>query len=757
MNNINLVEARKFLACFTGEHTFQIFSEAKGASVISRHKNLRFEDLERENINGGGVFFMVNEGDGKGRRKENVVRVRAVFADFDNTPFPDSWVLTPSIIVQTSTDGHHAYWLLDDDMPLDKFTLVQKSIATVYGSDSSVHDLPRVMRVPGFLHQKREPFLTHLKECNPDLRYSSKELFSAHPPIVANISSNGSYESTHKWTAEGILTKSLQNGDPIQGRNRFGLEVACQMRDNGISQQECERVLLQSYQSQYENAGDHPYTQDEVRASVSQAYSRVPRDAWKSPSTNGHYTLPQNEATRGEFESDTCTDLGNRDRFVRQHRDKFRFNPKLGWLMWNNKYWKLDNTGQVKEAAILTVRSIYREAADCGDKELRKKLANHAKASESRLRVNNMVAFAETVPSMIIHTEELDLKPWLFNVANGTLNLKTRKLQDHNKEDYITKYSDVDFDPSVKHAAVDQLMDLLSGDNKEEFLKRSFGSCLWGEAPNEKLWYIVGDSGTGKSTLMEALRVLLGTYAVTADVSLIIKGSSNTSSSSPRPELLNLRGARLVIAKETPKNARLNAAEVKALTGRDAVSGRPLYSNDVLEFVPVFKLFVHSNFDIELDFDDAGAKRRLLRVPFNTKPDKVDPELKTILQMDRKSQSALLNLLFEGFVNWADSGYDLAIPETILESTEVFWKSIHPFDEFAEERLSFADPEAITPSGEIWQAYKEWCEYNARKPRYRNELWKWLTQRGCDDKRRTIELKTGENKQVRVRVGVSVV
>ncbi len=547
----------------------------------------------------------------------------------------------------------------------------------------------------------------------------------------------------------------LQRNDPRQGRNKFAFDVACQMRDNKVSQQECERVLLHQYQPQYESVGTHPYTQNEVIASINQAYSHAARDAWKPPSKNGHYAPPP-EATRVEFESDTCTDLGNRDRFVRQHRDKFKFNPKLGWLRWNKKYWEPDVTGQVKEAAILTVRSIYHEAADCSDKELRKKLANHAKVSEGKVRITNMISLAETSRNMLIHTEELDADPWLFNVANGTLNLRTRKLQHHNKEDYITKYSNVYFDPNAKHPAVNQLMDLLRGNNKEEFLKRSFGSCLLGEAPNEKLWYIVGDSGTGKSTLMEALRVLLGTYAVTADVSLIIKGSSNTSSSSPRPELLNLRGARLVIAKETPKNAHLNAEEVKALTGRDAMCARPLYSNDMIEFVPTFKLVIHSNFDLGVDFDDAGAKRRLLRVPFNTKPEKVDPELKTILQTDKKAQSALFNLLFEGFVNWLDSGYDLAIPETIAESTEVFWKSIHPFDEFAEQRLSF-NPEVTTPSGEIWQAYKEWCEYNGKQPKQRNELWRWLSQKGCEDIRRTIKLKTGKSKQVRLRVGVSVI
>ncbi len=46
--------------------------------------------LARLNDDGAGIFVMVNEGDGQGRKAENVTRVRAVFADFDGTPLPRS-------------------------------------------------------------------------------------------------------------------------------------------------------------------------------------------------------------------------------------------------------------------------------------------------------------------------------------------------------------------------------------------------------------------------------------------------------------------------------------------------------------------------------------------------------------------------------------------------------------------------------------------------------------------------------------------
>lgn len=151
-------------------HTFQTFddSPAKRPELVrTLHGTLNEhrEELKRLNMQGAGVFFTVNETDGKGRRNENIVRVRALFADFDtvNHNRPEemlfNWDGVPSCIVESSPGKHHAYWLIDDNMPLNEFSETQKRMAYYLGSDPKVCDLARVMRVPGFYHNKGEPFL----------------------------------------------------------------------------------------------------------------------------------------------------------------------------------------------------------------------------------------------------------------------------------------------------------------------------------------------------------------------------------------------------------------------------------------------------------------------------------------------------------------------------------------------------------------------------------------------------------------------
>lgn len=125
--------------------------------------------LERLNADRAGIFVTVNETDLKGRHAANIVRVRAIFADLDSVELEtakaklDAAGLTPHIVVQSSPGRWHLYMLVGPDFPLAHFTDMQKRLIALLGSDPAVHDLPRVMRLPGFEHHKKSPaFLSRM-------------------------------------------------------------------------------------------------------------------------------------------------------------------------------------------------------------------------------------------------------------------------------------------------------------------------------------------------------------------------------------------------------------------------------------------------------------------------------------------------------------------------------------------------------------------------------------------------------------------
>lgn len=124
--------------------------------------NANLSALINANSQGDGVFIVVNDGGNKG---SDITRIRSLFVDFDE---PDDHLdrlkavpFAPSIILESSPGKHHAYWLIED-CPVEEFTAAQKALIALLNSDKSIHDLPRVMRLPGFWHTKNELFETQL-------------------------------------------------------------------------------------------------------------------------------------------------------------------------------------------------------------------------------------------------------------------------------------------------------------------------------------------------------------------------------------------------------------------------------------------------------------------------------------------------------------------------------------------------------------------------------------------------------------------
>lgn len=145
--------------------TFQTFGDREKSNKLVKVLHGTIEEcrpeLERLNQQGAGVFFTVNQTDGRGRQESNITRVRALFADFDTVDRDRQfdYFLPPSYVVESSPGKHHAYWILSDELPLHLFKQYQCALAELLDSDPKICDLPRVMRVPGFIHSKQGPFM----------------------------------------------------------------------------------------------------------------------------------------------------------------------------------------------------------------------------------------------------------------------------------------------------------------------------------------------------------------------------------------------------------------------------------------------------------------------------------------------------------------------------------------------------------------------------------------------------------------------
>lgn len=285
----SLLTARKFLqALGGGASTFQTFDDNAArkdrslARVLHGTIDERYAGLENLNTRGAGVFVTINCTDGKGRERDNIVSIRAVFVDLDGAPLAPvmRWALPPHMVVESSPDRYHVYWFVDRTVALTEFTGLQKKLAKLFDGDPKVHDLPRVLRLPGFVHNKGEPFRTRIVHQNPRLpRYSASELSTALAEIRVNDVAQPRRSETpaiepdqpgNIQAAIGYLKNDVAPAVAFDQGNNRTYETACYVRGRfGLSEATCYDLMIEHFNPRCDPA----WSADELEAIVNHAYA----------------------------------------------------------------------------------------------------------------------------------------------------------------------------------------------------------------------------------------------------------------------------------------------------------------------------------------------------------------------------------------------------------------------------------------------------------------------------------------------------
>jgi len=197
--NPDFAQAKKFLKSLdpgSDLHTFQTFDDNADCkkTSLARTLNGTFEEhqdaLVQLNNQGAGVFITVQRTDGTGRKKKNIVVIRSFFVEDDSGTGGIALPIEPQITVESSPGKYHRY-LLCRDVPLDEFESIQQRLVDDFGSDPCAKDRARVLRLPGFYHQKvnvkkgltGEPFMVRIANATSGDRYSFSEIVKALPPV----------------------------------------------------------------------------------------------------------------------------------------------------------------------------------------------------------------------------------------------------------------------------------------------------------------------------------------------------------------------------------------------------------------------------------------------------------------------------------------------------------------------------------------------------------------------------------------------
>lgn len=472
------------------------------------------------------------------------------------------------------------------------------------------------------------------------------------------------------------------------------------------------------------------------------------------------------------------TDIGNGQRFVRQHGDHVRFCAdwgEKGWAVWHQPdlhpaggWWRRDNLGQVVQYAKETATSIAGESSlppkGMELPEWKSKLREWSHNSQSSGRLNAMLSMAESEPPIAIAADAFDKDHWLLNVQNGTLDLRKQESETADgrqqeelppaftfrparQSDLITKSAGTYYDDKADCVTWRTFLDLIQpalsepptvaggppiitrGD--QAFLQRAVAYSLTGLTTYPEVFFLLcGTAGAGKSTFTDTILALLGDYGKAIPSFMLLEQRNQDR----KNEIAFMHGSRFTVAGETDERAKISIATIKHLTGGDRQVGRHLHQQ-YFQFEQTHKLWLHTNYEPDVGVNDIGFFDRLKLVRFDNRiRDGRGADMlrelcgrRNIKELLKEELAGILNWALEGLAQWRDHG--LGDTRAVRDAVERLRVESDRLGNFLNERMIIEAVGEVSIK-ECWAEWKNYCEESNFEPGGKISFGKRLRELG---------------------------
>jgi putative DNA primase/helicase len=364
-----------------------------------------------------------------------------------------------------------------------------------------------------------------------------------------------------------------------------------------------------------------------------------------------------------------------------------RFNEALGWYEWDGIHWKSVNERHILKKISVVLKEYERQA------RLREDYRDAAAGLVKRLSsASGKALLAQLEVQTYTDAVFFETDPYLFNVKNGVVDLRTGQLSPHEKNLGFRHVAGASYVPGASHIDWFSALDALEKD-AQEALQVTVGQSISGYSPpDDKVNILQGPKAqNGKSTIVLALEAALGDFATFVSEKVLAGNKFDHPA-----EKMSLFGARLAILEELP-NRVLSSKNLKDITGRK-MSARYMHRNPV-SWTTTHTLFITTNHALEFDHVDNAVKRRIRLFRFEkeyveapTAPNQVkrDATLRDRLMKGSDGRhEAILSWAIEGAVLWFGNGQQMPSEATSLTKARELWEKESDvlgnfFEEFVE-------------------------------------------------------------------------
>lgn len=457
----------------------------------------------------------------------------------------------------------------------------------------------------------------------------------------------------------------------------------------------------------------------------------------------------------GPYGGYRLTDLGNARRFADAQANRLRFVKNWNqWLVWDGRRWKKDETGVDQQAAKGVVAQLYLETSQVAARQANaansgtltqgapiEDLAKWCKDSSKASRITAMIQLARSEPELATTSSIWDSDPWLLNVSNGTIDLRSGELHAHAQGDMLTMLAPVEYDPLAEAPQWEAFLSRVQPDEEvRAYLQRYLGYALTGDVREQCLAFFYGGGSNGKSVLLDVVLDIVGDYGLRAAPDLVLAKFGEAHPT----ELADLEGRRLVVCSEIEQGRTWAEALIKRITGDRTITARRM-RQDFYTFPTTHKLIVAANTRPGVRGTDHGIWRRMRLVPWEVQIPNAEQDKTLPARLVQEEAPGILAWLVRGCIAWQN--HELGSAKAIDEATRKYRDGEDVIGRWLEERCDF---HGWMPQAEAYENFKTWCEAEGMDP------WKRKTFKDRVLEREHISEAKRDNGSVRAFQGISI-
>ena len=461
------------------------------------------------------------------------------------------------------------------------------------------------------------------------------------------------------------------------------------------------------------------------------------------------------------------TDMGNARLFADMFSGKVRWDTTTGmWLAWDGKRWNKER-GYIKVAKLTRKVAAYwkdkcrerKEAVSTylADKPSRNDDENEEvmqlvkiqdatyrwwKRTSSANGVQAMIYLVKSESGIAVSHKDLDKDIYLLNVLDGTIDLRTGELRDHNPNDLITQLANVSYRKDKDYIPIPKWKKSLAvwhpkgnSDGTWKYLQQLMGLCLTGDIGSRCMGIWWGHGKNGKNGFLDNFLLMLGDYAATASRTLI---EAEKMDSHPT-EIAALHKKRLVVASEPKMGSKLKTNLVKAMTGDMELTARYM-RQDFFEFQPTHKMIMLTQHLPIVNETDDAIWDRLHKLEWSTRIAKRN-QIPNYAKVYLKDEwPGILRWAIKGYLELRKTGQGILFPtKNIEQQTLRYRKEQNAANVFVNRYFETTeDDRDFTPSSTVNDMFSAWLEQlnGSMAQPTKHDLDNYLRSVGCKNKNR---------------------